>query len=182
MPNKKARPKVRGKKDVIDEWEICDIDRDEQQAGLARRERRWKEIQQEIESRRKLEKKALDNAERIDPVTNRDVEKVIKHQLTPIQEAWLRLDYILFNIMETKAYQFMEYQRLNDPECYKILFKKFISPNMMANVDYYIMYFASGKIAPKKATLADVIREYNRYYNIKPKFTIKHKGEEEKKL
>ena len=51
----KIRPKNRGKKNVFDEWEHSDIDRNEQREGLKRRELRWKELIFEERLRRKRE-------------------------------------------------------------------------------------------------------------------------------
>ena len=175
----RARAKIRkhlGKKnpkiDVMDEYEWADIDRDEQEAGLKRREQRWKEIELAQKQDKLLEKKAIDNAEKM---KRRAV-------MTPLQEAWLRCDYILFNIMEPKAYEFMEWQRLNDPTTYKYLYKIFMSKYMMMNAHYYADYFAKGGKAPKLVTIGDVVQKYKKYKGIKTKIKILHKGEDEREL
>ena len=178
----RARAKIRkhlGKKnpkiDIMDEYEWADIDRDEQEAGLKRRERRWKEIELVQKQERQLQKKAINNAEKME----RGVKGV---QLTPLQEAWLRCDYLLFNIMELKAYEFMEWQRLNDPGVYRHLYRKFMSKYMMANAQIYADYFAKGGKAPKLISLGDVVQKYKKYKGIKTKIKIVHKGEEEHEL
>ena len=178
----RARAKIRkhlGKKnpkiDVMDEYEWADIDRDEQEAGLKRRERRWKEVELAQKQARELEKKAIDNAEKIK-------RKPMALVVSPLEEAWLRCDYLLFNIMETKAYEFMEWQRLNDPDVYKYLYRKFMSKYMMANAEMYVDYFAKGGKAPKLITLGDIVKRYRKYKGIKTKFKIVHKGEEDREL
>ena len=119
-----------------------------------------------------LEKKAIDNAEKMKR----------KAAMTPLQEAWLRCDYILFNIMEQKAYEFMEWQRLNDPKCYKWLYKQFMSKAMMQNAQIYIDYFANGNKAPYKVGYGHIIKAYRKYKGIKTKIKIIHKGEEDHAL
>jgi len=171
---KKARPKVRHKKDVLDEWEVADIDRDEQKAGLIRREKRWKMMELAQKYQQELEKKAIDEAEHMNRPRNQ--------LLTPLQEAWLRCDYLLFNIMEKNAYAFMEYQRKNDPEIYKKLYRKFMSKNMMEHAQYYVDYFARGNKAPKLVMIGDVVKEYKKLKGIKSNIKIIHKGEDEREL
>ena len=147
MPSwKKTRPKVRGKKDVVDEWEIMDIDRDQQKAGLKRRERRWKQIEKERVLAKRAEKVAIEKAEKMGNVRNAN----------PIELAWLRCDFVLSNIMQIPAYNQMEYYREKDPECYKALYKIFMSPYMMKNIQYFVDYFDKGGVVKKKITLADV--------------------------
>ena len=171
---KKVRPKVRGKKEVYDEWEHHDIDRDEQKAGLIRREKRWKMMEMARQYQQQLEKEAIDKAGHLDQKRN--------ELLTPLQEAWLRCDFLLSNIMEPEAYNFMEYQRIHDPETYKKLYRKFMSKNMMENASLYVDFFAKGGVAPKKAKIGDVVREYKKIKGIRTKFRVVHKGEEEKEL
>ena len=167
--------KAGGKTEVIDEWELVDIDRDEQRAGLERRDRRWKEIKFAEKQKRLLEKKAIDEVEKM----KRDVKG---HAMTVIQEAWLRCDFLLSHIMEQKAYEFMEWQRLNDPECYKYLYKQFMSPHMMHFAQMYVDYFAKGGYPARMITHGDIIKKYRKYKGIKSKIRIVHKGEEKKEL
>jgi len=175
MSWKKVSPKARGKKDVFDEWEIADIDRDEQRAGLERRAKRWKEIELGRKNKQNLEKIAIDNADKM--VTK---ESLFKNP-SPLKMAWLRCDFILSNIMEKEAYDFMEWQRVNDPECYKALYRKFVSPNMMINAQAYVDYFAKGGKAPKTISHSDIVKAYRNHYSL-TKITIKHKNEEECEL
>ena len=187
MGRKHARPKARKylnrtkskidetKIEVLDEWEIVDIDRDEQMAGLARREKRWKEIALAKREAEKLEKKAIDNVEKMKRGTK-------GRPMTALEEAWLRCDFLLSHIMEEKAYMFMEWQLENDPECYKFLYKKFISPNMMHNAQAYVDYFAKGGEPYKMITHGDIIKMYKKYKNIKSKITFKRKGEVKREL
>lgn len=176
MSWKKADPKARGKKEVYDEWEHGDIDRDEQKAGLKRRAKRWKQIELERKKSQALEKKAVDNAEKM----GRDQSILLDP--TPLEMAWLRCDFILSHIMNELAYRFMEWQRLNDPKCYKHLYRKFMSKAMMMNAQLYVDYFAKGGRAPKLITYPIIIRAYKNYYGIKTKFVVKHKNEEEYEL
>lgn len=175
MSRKKARAKVRGNKNVYDEWEHGDIDRNEQKAGLKRRDKRWKEIELEQIRQRKLEKKAVEMAGELDRGSK-------GRPLTELEEAWLRCDFLLANIMEKKAYEFMEWQRINDPDTYMRLYRKFMSKNMMRYAQQYVDYFAQGYRAPRLATLAEVIKQYKKIKGIKTIFTIKHKGEDEHDL
>ena len=173
--SKRVRPKARGKRDVLDEWEVADIDRDEQKAGLKRREKRWKEIELEIKRQKMLEKKAIANAERM--------EQPPRHrQPTPLEEAWLRCDYVLWNIMSQAAYNMLEWIRLNDPDGYKYLYKTFMSKNMMDNITYFVDFFAQGNKINKKLPKSEVIKHYVKYKGYKPTIKIKHKGEEERNL
>ena len=182
MGRKKVRPKVRKhlgktnpKIDVYDEWEHIDIDRDEQKAGLLRREKRWKEIDLAQKQAAALEKKAINEIEKM----KRDVKG---RAMTAIEEAWLRCDFILSHIMKKKAYEFMEWQRLNDPECYKFLYKKFMSPHMMHYAQMYVDYFARDGEPYRMITHGEIVKMYRKYKGIRSKFKIKHKGEEEKEL
>ena len=175
MPNKKARPKVRGKKNVYDEWEHGDRDRDEVEAGMKRRERRWKEIELEQKQAQKLEKKAIKNVEKMERGTK-------GRPPTPLEEAWLRCDYLLSNLMEPKAYIFMEQARLKEPKLYKYLYKMFMSQNMMHYAQYYVDYFARGGKPYRVITHGDIIKAYRKYKGIKSSIKIKHKGEKEKEL
>jgi hypothetical protein len=169
--SKRVRPKVRGKKDVLDEWEVADIDRDQQKEGLKRRERRWKEIEREIKRQKMLEKKAIVNAGKMETVYGR--------QPTPLEEAWLRCDYVLFNIMTMAAYQMLEWIRVNDPKGYRYLYRTFMSKNMMDNIEYFVDFFAQGNTIPKKIPKHEVIRHYVKYKGYKGSVKVKHKGEEE---
>lgn len=171
----KQRPKIRGKRDVVDEWEFCDIDRDEQKAGLKRREKRWREIQLDIEEKKELEKKAIENAEKFGRINPAGV-------ITPLQEAWLRCDYVLYNIMEKDAYNFLEHKRKNDPDCYKYLYKIFMSRYMMRNIEYFVQLFANDYKLPKRIPLSEIYKHYRKYKGIRPNIMVKHKGEKEKKL
>lgn len=182
MPNKRARPKVRKhlgktnpKIDVMDEWEWADIDRDEQKAGLERREKRWREIEMAQKQAIELEKKAIDQADNLK-------RKPMALYTTPLEEAWLRCDYILYNIMEQKAYEFMEWQRLNDVNCYKWLYRQFMSKAMMQNAHLYVDYFAKGGKPPYKVTHAIIIKAYRKYKGMKSKIKVVHKGEKEREL
>jgi len=168
---KKQRPKVRGKKDVVDEWETMDIDRDEQERGLKRRKRRWKEIEAHNRKIRALEKKALKKAQKIKPENYR--------QPTPIEAAWLRCDYVLSNIMDKKAYHFMEVAREKDVKCYKYLYKIFMSRNMMEHIQDFVIFFAKGGKSEELISFPTVIKHYRKYKGIKSNIKIAHKGEEE---
>ena len=172
---KRARPKVRGKKEVYDEWEHGDIDRDEQERGMKRRERRWKEIELEQKKQRLLERKAIKNVEKMDRGTN-------GRPPTPLEEAWLRCDFLLSHLMDTKAYAFVEEARIKEPELYKYLYKQFMSPYMMHYAQMYVDFFAKGGKAPKKITYGAVIKAYRKYKGIKSTIKIQHKGEDEKEL
>jgi len=182
MTNKRARPKVRKhlgklnpKVDVVDEWEEGNIDRDEQKAGLERRERRWKEIQLAQKEEAKLNKKAMDNADKMERGN-------ILRDPTPLELAWLRCDFILSHLMEQKAYEFMEYQRINDAEVYKQLYRKFMSRHMMLFAQAYMDFFAKGGKAPRIITFGEVVQAYKKIKGIKTKFKVIHKGEDEKEL
>jgi len=174
MSNKKVRPKVRHKKDVLDEWEIADIDRDEQRLGLERRARRWREIEMELIRQKQLEKTAVKNAEKMNIPRNRPPNE--------LEEAWIRCDYVLYNMMEEDAYMVMEWLRLHDPDAYKFLYRKFVSKYMMENIMYYMDYFAAGNEAKYKIPKSHVMKFYKQYYNIKNKITIKRKGKEDREL
>jgi len=171
----KPRPKIRGKKNVYDEWEHADIDRDEQKAGLERRARRWKEIELAKERQRHLEQVALDAAGNVRKDTK-------AREPTELEYAWLRCDFILSHIMEPNAYYFMEQQRINDSDTYKRLYRKFVSPNMMLHMQDYVDYFAKGGKPPKAIPLGLVVQYYKKIKGIKTKFIIKHKGEEEEEI
>jgi len=171
----RQRPKVRGKRDVIDEWEWADIDRDEQKAGLKRREKRWKEINLEIKRQKNLEKKAISKAEKMEtPPRGR--------QPTELEAAWLRCDFILYNMMTQAAYATMEWLRLNDPDGYKHLYKTFMSRNMMENIQMYVDYFAQGGKVDMQVKKSDILRYYIKYKGYKPTIKVKHKGEKERDL
>jgi len=161
--------------EVYDEWEHSDIDRDEQEAGMKRRAKRWKEIELDQKRATELEKRAIDEVEKIK-------RKTLSAMTKPIEQAWLRCDYILSNIMEQKAYEFMEWQRLNDPKCYKWLYRQFMSKAMMVHAQTYVDYFANGNEPPYKVKYGTVIKAYKKYKGIKSKIKIVHKGEEEWKL
>jgi len=173
MPSwKKVRPKVRGKKDVVDEWELADIDRNEQKMGLKRREKRWREIQKEISLNRIAEKKSIENVEKMGNA----------REPTLLEQAWLRCDYVLSHVMEPRAYKFMEITRIKDPDCYKLLYRIFMSKQMMYNIQYYVEYFLRGYKVQEKITLASMMKEYKKIKGIKTKIRVIHKGEEEKEL
>ena len=172
---KRAGMKAGGKTEIVDEYDLADIDKDEQRAGLERRDKRWKEIKFAQKQERLLEKKAIDEVEKME----RDIKG---RTMTAIQEAWLRCDFLLSNIMEQKAYEFMEWQRLNDPECYKYLYKQSMSPYMMHYAQMYVDYFARGGEAPILISHGDIVKKYRKYKGIKTKFKIVHKGEEEHDL
>jgi len=175
MSWKKVSPKARGNKNLFDEWEVADIDRDEQEAGLARRAKRWKEMEFGRKNKQNLEKIAIDNADKM--VTK---ESLFKNP-SPLKMAWLRCDFILSNIMEKQAYDFMEWQRVNDPTAYKVLYRKFVSPNMMMNAQAYVDYFAQGGKAPKTISYPEIVKAYRNYYGL-TRITVKHKDEEEYEL
>ena len=183
MPNKRVRPKVRkhlGKKnpkiDVYDEWEHGDMDRDEAELRMKGREKRWKEIEAAQKAARKLEKKAIDEVEKM----KRDTKG---RPMTPIEEAWLRCDFILSHIMDVKAYAFMENIRIKDPKCYKWLYKRFMSKNMMVNAQMYVDFFAKGGVAPyAKVSYGAMIKAYKKYKGIRSTIKVVHKGEEEREL
>ncbi|KKM86444.1 hypothetical protein LCGC14_1278980 [marine sediment metagenome] len=170
--SKRIRPKVRGKKEVFDEWEHMDIDRNEQKAGLKRRARRWKEIQREVKLQKVLEKKAINNADKmkLPPKTR---------QPTPLEEAWLRCDYVLFHMLTRSAYQTLEWIRINDVEGYKYIYKIVMSPNMMNNISYYVDYFAEGGTVDKLIPKNIIMGKYMKYRGYKPIIKVKRKGEEE---
>lgn len=174
MGNKRVRPKVRGKRDVLDEWEIEDIDRAEQKAGLKRREQRWKENELDELRFMKLQK-ALEKK-----------KKALKgkkpRQPTEAEVGWLKCDYILHFIMEPKAYDFMYKFTTEDPECYKYLYRIFMSHYMIASADLWIRYFAAGNKPEKTITYGDVIKHYREYKGEKSTIKIKRKGEEEREL
>ena len=169
--SKRVRPKVRGKKDVIDERDYADIDRDEQKRGLKRREKRWKEIEHQIRLDKHLEKKAIANAEKMKNPSGR--------QPNQLEAAWLRCDYVLYNIMSQSAYQMLEWIRHNDPAGYRHLYKTFMSRNMMDNIGLFVDFFAQGNTVPQKIPKSDIIKHYVKYKGYKGKVRVKHKGEEE---
>lgn len=170
MSYKRKRAKIRHKRDVLDEWEWADIDRDEQEAGLKRRAQRWKEIKREVERQKMLERKAVQDADKMPRTAPRD------RQPTPLEEAWLRCDYVLFNMMTMSAYQMMEWCRTNDVEAYKHLYKIFMSRNMMENIQTYVDFFAQGGKTDRKIKKEDVIRHYLRYKGYKPKIMVERDG------
>ena len=180
----RARAKVRkhqnkslgGKVEVYDEWEHSDIDRDEQKRGLARRERRWKEIELKQREDKKLEQEALSKANKIDS------KRSLLRDPTPLEEAWLRCDFLLACIMEQKAYEFMEWQRLNDVNAYKRLYRVFMSKAMMEHAQLYVDYFAKGGKSPIRITYPDIIKAYKKIKGIRTKIKIVHKGEEDREF
>lgn len=175
MLSKRVRAKVRGKKDVFDEYEIADIDRNEQREGIKRRERRWKEIEHEIKRKKLLEKKAISIAEKMkEPPKTR--------QPNPLEEAWLRCDYVLYNIITQAGYNLMEWIRVNDPEGYKYLYRVFMSKNMMDNITDFVDFFSQGNSIGKRIPKHEVMRHYVKYKGYKGKVRVKHKGEEEYEL
>jgi len=159
-------------KEVLDEWEITDIDRNEQKAGLKRRERRWKEIELEKKKIRAIEEKAKKKAEQITRMPN------------PVELAWLKCDYVLNNIMEKDAYEFMYKLTTTDPMAYKHLYRIFMSPYMMERIEYYVRYFRRGGKVPDGETipLSKVVKYYKNFKGIKDKIIIKHKGRDDRKL
>lgn len=173
--SKRIRAKVRGKKDVIDERDYADIDKDEQKAGIKRRERRWKEIELEIKRQKLLEKKAVVNADKMNPEPN-------IRQPTALEAAWLRCDYVLYNIMMPPAYALMEWIRINDPEGYKHLYRIFMSKNMMDNIEYYVSYFAQGHTIPKQIPKRDVMMRYAKYKGYETSVKVRRKNEKEYEL
>jgi len=171
----RQRPKVRGKKNVLDERDWADIDRDEQKRGLERREKRWKEIEYEIKRQKHLERIAVKNAEKMkQPSRGR--------QPTELEQAWLRCDFVLYNIMSQAAYAMMEWLRLNDPAGYRAMYRIFMSKNMMDNITSFVDYFAQGNSIIKKLPKAEIIKHYIKYRGYKPFIRIRHKGEEERDL
>jgi len=180
---KKVRPKHRkelskpeSETNIVDEWEFIDIDRDEQKRGLKRRDRRWKNMKLEEIRAKKAEKIAIKMAEKMKPVDP-------FRQPNEIELAWLRCDYVLWNIMETKAYAFMEHLRTTKPKAYKHLYKIFMSRNMMEHIQYFVDYFASGGITEERIKLSSVIKHYRKFQGEKvTNITIKRKNEEEREL
>ena len=168
MGKRKHNPKKGG----IDEWEVADIDRNEQKLGMERRARRWKEIETQRKAEKKAEKKAIENAEKMGQ----------SRQPNWLEEAWLRCDYVLNNIMEQKAYAFMEHQRTTDPAMYKTLYKVFMSPNMMEHIQQWVSFFASGQKAIGRIPLSEVYKHYKKLKGIKGTIKVVHKGEEEREL
>ncbi|MHA2203897.1 MAG: hypothetical protein ACW991_09425 [Candidatus Hodarchaeales archaeon] len=181
---KKTRPKVRkhlGKHspqvDVIDEWEEMDVDRDEQKAGLKRREKRWKEIALEKGWKKKQIDKVIKNADKIEPDLRRG--------LTPQEELWLQVDFVLSYVMEEKAYNFVNNVKARkDIKTYNKLLNIFFSDKMRANLAHWVAYFALNPYRVDNAiTLASVVKEYRKIKGIKTtNIKIIHKGEDEKEL
>ena len=101
---------------------------------------------------------------------------------TPLEEAWLRCDFLLANMMMKEAYEFMEWQRLNDVDAYKRLYRVFMSKAMMSNAQMYVDYFAQGGSPPRLITYPEVVKAYKKIKGIRTKFKVVHKGEEEKEL
>jgi hypothetical protein len=173
---KKYLGKISPKIDVMDEWEVADIDRDEQVAGLKRRDRRYREIALEQKRQMQLEQKSLSVGDKMD----RD-HSLLKEP-TELEMAWIRCDYLLYNIMMPQAYEFMEYQRLNDTDTYKKLYRKFMSRYMMENAQIYVDFFAQGGKTNKHISFPDVVKEYKKIKGIQSKIAIVHKGEKEYEL
>lgn len=172
MPSwKKQRPKVRGKKDVIDEYETMDVDRDEQKVILKSREKRWKEIKLQQQRERQAEKKALDNAEKMDPN--------LRSPLTELELAWLRYDYVLANVMERNAHIFFDSIRKKDIKSWHVLLDIFMSKNMRKNIETWLSYFDHGGMVKSKIKLIEVIKEYRKLKGIKTKIKVMRKGEKE---
>ena len=159
-------------KEVLDEWEIADIDRDEQKRGLKRRERRWKEIELEQKKIREMEKLAKKKAEAIARMPN------------SVELAWLKCDYILSNVMTKDAYEFMYNLISTDSEAYKHLYKVFMSPYMMERSDYYVQYFRKGgKVIDEEIIpLSMVVKYYKKFRGIENKIIIKRKGRKDYEL
>lgn len=159
-------------REVLDEWEIADIDRDEQKRGLKRREKRWKEIELEQKKIRAMEKLAKKKA------------NIIKRLPNLIEQAWLKCDYILSNIMKKDAYEFMYSFISTDPEAYKHLYRIFMSPYMMERADYFVQYFHRGGKTPEEELipLLKVAKYYKKFKGIKDKIVIKRKGRKEYEL
>ena len=85
-------------------------------------------------------------------------------------------------MMEPKAYQFMDQFREKDPECYKYLYKIFMSPYMMESADLWIKYFASGGKPEKLISHDNIMKHYRKYKGEKSTIKIIHKGKEEHEL
>jgi len=171
MPSwKKTRPKVRSKKEVVDEWETMDIDRDEQERGLKRRARRWREIETENLIKKAAEETALKNADKM---------KNVRVPRNIIEEAWLKYDYVLANIMDRKAHEFLDKIRMGDVKLYNKLLNIFISPYMKEQIDVMVQYFANGLAVDEKITLPDIVKEYRKLKGIRTKFTVKRKGDKD---
>ncbi len=170
----RQRPKVRGKKNVIDERDWADIDRDEQKAGLKRREQRWKEIELERKQLERLEKKAIKNA---DKMIDRDVNR----PLHPLEEAWIRCDFVLWHLMTPEVYSTMEWLRFNDLPTYQAMYKRFMPKQMMRDINECVTWFANGGEV-RRITMTVFRKEYLKYKGYKPSIKIKHKGEDDYEL
>lgn len=172
MSWKKVRPKVRGKKDVLDEMEIADIDRDEQKAGIKRREKRWKKIE--------LKQRLLDEQVRV--AKEREIMKRKYRVPNRAEESWLKCDYYLNHVMEEDAYDFMYELTVSDPETYKKMFKVFVSPYTLHKIDDFVQAFATGSSVSKRITIGEVVKRYRKIKKIRSKITIKHKNGDEYEL
>ena len=160
------------KKNVLNEWEFIDIDKDEHENLLKFRDRRWKEIKLEEKQARELQERLAKKAK---------AEEKIREP-TPADLMWLRADYVLSNTMEKKAYEFMYKLYLGDKNCYVYLFKIFVSKFRMDHIQWWVNFFASGNTVNKLIGYKDVIKHYREYKNIKTKITVKRKGEEDCEL
>lgn len=181
MAGKRHRPKVRkhlGKKnpkvDVVDEWETMDVDRDEQKAGIERRRKRWRQVETERLLEKAAEQAAIKHAEKMNPDRGREPNF--------LEKAWLRCDYVLSNVMEKNAYNFLENIRVKDPECYKRLYKIFMSKNMMSRIQAFVDFFAQGGEVPERIPLSEVVKHYRKIKGIRSKIKVVHKGEDDRDL
>lgn len=174
--DRRTRPKKRGKKDVFDEWEHLDIDRNEQKVMHKNRERKTKMDELDAIRAKKAERIAVSMAEKF------NTHEIMRRPPNVLEEAWLRCDYLLYNMMTRKAYSFMDGLRLKDAKCYKYLYRIFMSPYMMEHANYWVKYFANGGKVQKRIDYAIVFKHYARYYGITPTIKIMHKGEEEKDI
>ena len=169
--SRRQRPKVRGKKNVLDERDWADIDRDEQKAGLKRRERRWKEIELEKKRRAQLEKKAIKNADKM-------VDRDRNRPLHPLEEAWIRCDFVLYHLMNPDVYTAMEWLRFNDLPMYQAMYKRFMPKQMMRDINECVEWFAKGGEV-RRISMTVFRKAYLKYKGYKPTVKVKHKGEKE---
>lgn len=115
-----------------------------------------------------MEKKAIDNADKMDtPPKTR--------QPTPLEEAWLRCDYVLWNMLDRRAYATMEWLRKNEVEAYKTLYRKLVSPAMMENIQLYVDWFASGGKCVQISNKV-VMKHYLDYKGYKRTISVQHGG------
>ena len=170
--DRRTRPKNRGKKNVFDEWEHLDIDRNEQKEIHKGREQKTKMDELDVLRAKKLNKFVVKMAEKF------DTKEIMRRPPNALEEAWLRCDYILFNIMTRKAYSFMDGLRTKDPDCYKYLYRIFMSPNMMEHANTWVNYFANNGKVDNIIPFSEVFKWYAKYYKIDPRIMVHHKGEE----